>query len=199
MSRTSCDDGGASLNHVFNGPWGSDWFALGGSPFQFVQGVPKKSMSFWESKLCVCWLINPTNWLKLPKVHFFPKHPTGPCSTCPSWSCNVVYCVVSVNENKTNYTYLIRQDWIGLCHCPAGHETLYDGPGRRQVSISSTVKYKSGLEVFWLSISLTLAQLSPDDILNNFHFDTYAESWYIDIRKYCFLTSCWHSTHLFFW
>ena len=33
-------------------------------------------------------------------MHFFPKHPTGPCSTCPSWSCNVVYCVVSVNENK---------------------------------------------------------------------------------------------------
>ena len=29
---------------VSNGPWGSDWFALGGSPFQFVQGVPKKSV-----------------------------------------------------------------------------------------------------------------------------------------------------------
>ena len=72
MSRTSCDDGGASLNHVFNGPWGSDWFALGGSPFQFVQGVPKKSMSFWESKLCVCWLINPT---KAPKSALFSEAP----------------------------------------------------------------------------------------------------------------------------
>ena len=115
MSRINCDDGGASLNRVFNGPWGSNWFALGGSPFQFVQGVPPKKVSFWESKLCVCWLIkiNPT---KLPK---------GPCSTsfhsaltiglvsnlfCPSWSCNVVYCVVSVNENKLYLFDLTRLD-----------------------------------------------------------------------------------------
>ena len=57
MSRTSCDDGGASLNHVFNGPWGSDWFALGGSPFQFVQGVPKKKYVILGVKT-MCLLAN---------------------------------------------------------------------------------------------------------------------------------------------
>ena len=43
--RSLCD-GGASLNRVFNGPWGSNWFALGGSSFQFVQGVPPKKCHF---------------------------------------------------------------------------------------------------------------------------------------------------------
>ena len=81
--------------------------------FSVCTGCPPKKVSFWESKLCVCWLINPT---KLPK---------GPCSTsfhsaltiglvsnllCPSWSCNVVYCVVSVNENKLYLFDLTRLD-----------------------------------------------------------------------------------------